>query len=54
VASGLVDAQPASAGEWQRLLDRAMDVAAATCRAEGGLLRTPESLESGERGIHGS
>lgn len=54
VAEGLVGARPATAEEWQRLLDRAMDIAAATCRAEGGLLRTPESLEDAERGVHGS
>lgn len=46
VAAGLVDAAPQTLGEWQVLLQRAMEVAAATCRAEGGLLRTPESLES--------
>jgi fructokinase len=38
----------------QALLHRAMDVAAATCRAEGGLLRTPESLADAERGVYGS
>lgn len=54
VAEGLVGARPDTGEEWQRLLDRAMDVAAATCRAEGGLLRTPESLDAGERGIRGS
>ncbi|WP_300268341.1 PfkB family carbohydrate kinase [Microbacterium sp.] len=54
VAAGLVGARPESADDWQRLLDRAMDVAAATCRAEGGLLRTPESLDGGERGVRGS
>lgn len=54
VAEGLVGASPEVAEDWQRLLDRAMDVAAATCRAEGGLLRTPESLENGEHGVHGS
>lgn len=54
VAEGLVGARPQAADEWQKLLDRAMDVAAATCRAEGGLLRTPESLEGGERGVQGS
>ncbi len=54
VAEGLVGSRPDTAGQWQGLLDRAMDVAAATCRAEGGLLRTPESLEHGERGVHGS
>lgn len=54
VAAGLVGARPSGADEWQLLLDRAMDVAAATCRSEGGLLRTPESLQGGERGVHGS
>ncbi len=44
VAAGLVDGAPVDDHGWQRLLDRAMAVAAATCRAEGGLLRTPESL----------
>jgi len=54
VAERLVGAQPQTADDWQKLLDRAMDVAAATCRAEGGLLRTPESLDGGERGVRGS
>lgn len=50
VAAGLV------AGEenMQDLLSRAMDVAASTCRAEGGLLRTPESLADVDRGVFGS
>lgn len=54
VAEGLVGRRPATAGDWQRLLDRAMGIAAATCRAEGGLLRTPESLERSGRGSEGS
>jgi fructokinase len=54
VAQGLVAGHPASEGEWRRLLERAMLIAAATCRAEGGLLRTPESLENAERGVFGS
>jgi fructokinase len=54
VAQGLVAGYPASEGEWRRLLERAMLIAAATCRAEGGLLRTPESLENAERGVFGS
>lgn len=54
VAEGLVAGQPSSGEEWQRLVDRAMAIAAATCRAEGGLLRTPESLSAPERGIFGS
>ena len=36
------DRLPADAGEWDAVLSRAMDVAAATCRHEGALLRTPE------------
>jgi fructokinase len=54
VAAGLIASAPVRTEEWQNLLDRAMDVAAATCRAEGGLLRTPESFEGGERGVRGS
>lgn len=54
VAEGLVSASPTDLGEWHALLLRAMDVAAATCRAEGGLLRTPESLADAARGVHGS
>ncbi|MEX8032342.1 PfkB family carbohydrate kinase [Microbacterium sp. 20-116] len=36
------DRLPADAQEWDAVLSRAMDVAAATCRHEGALLRTPE------------
>lgn len=54
VAAGLSQRLPRSDAEWQQLLDRAMLIAAATCRAEGGLLRTPESLHEGERGVFGS
>jgi fructokinase len=36
------DRLPADAEEWDAVLARAMDVAAATCRHEGALLRTPE------------
>ncbi|WP_417510334.1 carbohydrate kinase family protein [Microbacterium sp.] len=54
VAEGLVAARPASTEQWQALLDRAMEVAAATCRSEGGLLRTAESLTDAERGVYGS
>lgn len=54
VAAGLVDGAPQAAEEWSALLQRAMDVAAATCRAEGGLLRTPESLADADRGVYGS
>lgn len=54
VSEGVVSAAPQELEEWRALLLRAMDVAAATCRAEGGLLRTPESLAEAERGVHGS
>jgi fructokinase len=54
VAEGLISASPAALGEWRVLLLRAMDIAAATCRAEGGLLRTPESLADAQRGVRGS
>lgn len=54
VSAGLAAGLPSSSTGWQTVLDRAMDVAAATCRAEGGLLRTPESLSDGQRGVHGS
>lgn len=46
VAAGLVEETPGGGTEWQGLLERAMAVAAATCRSEGGLLRTPESLSA--------
>lgn len=54
VAAGLAEGQPDGVDGWQALLERAMDVAAATCRAEGGLLRTPESLADADRGVFGS
>lgn len=54
VVEGLVEGHPASDADWQRLLERAMAIAAATCRAEGGLLRTPESLTASDRGVFGS
>lgn len=54
VAAGLVRAAPTEQDEWRALLERAMDIAAATCRAEGGLLRTPESLADAARGVNGS
>ncbi len=37
---------PATDEEWGRVLADAMDVAAATCRFEGALLRTPAALQS--------
>lgn len=45
VAAGLIGGQPQTDAGWSVLAERAMGIAAATCRAEGGLLRTPESLE---------
>jgi fructokinase len=36
--------RPTDEAAWSAVLDRAMVVAAATCRAEGALLQTPESL----------
>lgn len=38
----LVEGVPDDAAAWGGLLQRAMDVAAATCRSEGALLRVPE------------
>lgn len=54
VTADLVSGTPASLDDWHALLVRAMDIAAATCRAEGGLLRTPESLAESDRGVFGS
>ncbi|REJ04898.1 hypothetical protein DY023_11610 [Microbacterium bovistercoris] len=54
VAAGLVDGRPSGQADWRTLLERAMLIAAATCRSEGGLLRTPESLAESERGVQGS
>lgn len=54
VAAGLVSDSPNALDEWRVLLIRAMDIAAATCRAEGGLLRTPESSADAQRGVRGS
>ena len=42
--AGLVDSTPADSDAWGELLERAMDVAAATCRFEGALLRLPSAL----------
>ncbi|WDH79427.1 PfkB family carbohydrate kinase [Microbacterium esteraromaticum] len=54
VAAGLADGAPMSDAGWQGLLDWAMQIAAATVRAEGGLLRTPDALGHPERGVFGS
>ena len=43
--AGLLEGTPADADAWGDLLERAMDVAAATCRFEGALLRLPSAVE---------
>lgn len=43
---GLLDREPLTEDEWGDVLRFAMDTAAATCRFEGALLRTPAALES--------
>lgn len=42
----LLDREPSGHDEWEEALSTAMDVAAATCRFEGALLRTPSALEA--------
>lgn len=42
--AALGDGGPQGEDAWGAVLERAMDVAAATCRFEGALLRLPESL----------
>ena len=42
----LLDREPSGEDEWSEALRVAMDVAAATCRFEGALLRTPSALEA--------
>lgn len=42
--ASLRDGMPAGVDAWGEVLERAMDVAAATCRFEGALLRLPEAL----------
>lgn len=41
----LVDGAPVDEDGWETALQTAMDVAAATCRFEGALLRTPSALD---------
>ena len=43
--AALAEGRPADEDAWASVLERAMDVAAATCRFEGALLRLPESLQ---------
>lgn len=42
----VLDRAPATEEEWGETLQLAMDVAAATCRFEGALLRTPAALDA--------
>jgi fructokinase len=42
--AALVEGRPANTEEWASVLQEAMDAAAATCRFEGALLRTPSAL----------
>jgi fructokinase len=42
--AALVHETPSGHDEWEAVLRAAMDVAAATCRFEGALLRTPDAL----------
>jgi fructokinase len=44
VARLVIDDDPADAAQWGLVLDQAMQIAAATCRFEGALLRTPAEL----------
>jgi fructokinase len=46
VARLAVDGDPADAAQWGLVLDQAMQIAAATCRFEGALLRTPAELRA--------
>lgn len=42
--AALLDHTPVDEAEWEAVLHTAMDAAAATCRFEGALLRTPSAL----------
>lgn len=44
--AAIVQTDPTTADEWAGVLQRAMDVAAATCRSEGALLRVPDALDA--------
>jgi len=44
--AALVAGTPADAEHWEAVLQSAMDAAAATCRFEGALLRTPSALDA--------
>ncbi|MCP2636285.1 PfkB family carbohydrate kinase [Microbacterium sp. HD4P20] len=42
--ASILETVPVTTDEWAEVLQNAMDVAAATCRFEGALLRTPSAL----------
>ncbi len=44
--AAIIDVTPTTDEAWSAVLQSAMDVAAATCRFEGALLRTPSALSS--------
>jgi len=44
LVAGIVQKDPTTADEWTDVLGTAMDIAAATCRFHGALLRTPDAL----------
>jgi fructokinase len=44
LVAGIVQKDPTTADEWTDVLSTAMDIAAATCRFHGALLRTPDAL----------
>lgn len=46
--ASLREGAPADADAWAALLERAMDIAAATCRFEGALLRLPSALDDAD------
>ncbi|TDN91917.1 PfkB family carbohydrate kinase [Microbacterium sp. BK668] len=43
--AGVLEGKPADGDAWGVLLERAMDVSAATCRFEGALLRLPSAVQ---------
>ncbi|MFB8385541.1 PfkB family carbohydrate kinase [Microbacterium sp. NPDC055910] len=52
--AGLVDHSPTHADGWDAVLRDAMEMAAATCRFEGALLRTPRALDGMDLGRIGT
>jgi fructokinase len=54
IAASLVQDSPEGEDEWDAALHRAMDVAAATCRFEGALLRLPSAVANEDAVHYGS